>query len=86
MGLPQLNEERRKELVKLLHKRAEEGRVAVRNVRRDAHDQLKQSLKAAAITEDDSRRATEQLQKVTDKHIADVDGLVANKEKEIMEV
>ncbi len=86
LGLPQLNEERRKELVKLLHKRAEEGRVAIRNVRRDAHDQLKHSLKAATITEDDSRRATEQLQKVTDKHIADVDGLVANKEKEIMEV
>ena len=86
LGLPQLNEERRKELVKLVHKRAEEGRVAIRNVRRDAHDHLKADLKDSKITEDENRRANEQLQKTTDKHIAEVDQLVAHKEKEIMEV
>jgi ribosome recycling factor len=86
LGLPQLNEERRKELVKLVHKRAEEGRVAIRNVRRDAHDHLKSGLKDSKITEDENRRANEQLQKTTDKHIAEVDQLVAHKEKEIMEV
>lgn len=86
LGLPQLNEERRKELVKLVHKRAEEGRVAIRNIRRDAHDHLKHSLKDAKVTEDENRRANEQVQKVTDKYIAEVDGLVEHKEKEIMEV
>ena len=86
LGLPALNEERRKELVKLVHKRAEEGRVAVRNVRRDAHEHLKTGLKDHKITEDESRRSNEQLQKLTDKYIAEVDALVTNKEKEIMEV
>lgn len=86
LGMPPLTEERRKELVKLVHKRAEEGRVAVRNVRRDGHDHLKAAQKDAKITEDESRRANEQVQKITDKHIADIDALVHNKEKEIMEV
>ncbi len=86
LGLPQLNEERRKELVKLVHKRAEEGRVAVRNVRRDVHDQLRAGLKDSTITEDENRRANEQLQKTTDKFISEIDQLVAHKEKEIMEV
>jgi ribosome recycling factor len=86
LALPQLNEERRKELVKLVHKRAEEGRVAVRNVRRDAHDRLKAALKDHKVTEDENRRANDQLQKLTDKYIAEVDGLVVHKEKEIMEV
>ena len=86
LGLPQLNEERRKELVKIVHKRAEEGRIAIRNVRRDAHERLKTALKAATITEDENRRANDQVQKTTDKYIADVDHLVATKEKEIMEV
>ncbi|MDQ6780730.1 MAG: ribosome recycling factor [Candidatus Eremiobacteraeota bacterium] len=86
LGLPQLNEERRKELVKLVHKRAEEGRVAIRNVRRDAHERLKHSLKDATITEDENRRANDQVQKTTDKFIAEVDHLTATKEKEIMEV
>jgi ribosome recycling factor len=86
LGLPPLNEERRKDLVKLVHKRAEEGRVAVRNVRHGAHDRLKAALKEHTITEDENRRANEQLQKLTDKYIAEVDGLVAHKEKEIMEV
>jgi len=86
LGLPQLNEERRKELVKLVHKRAEEGRVAIRNVRRDIHDHLRSVLKESKITEDENRRANEQLQKITDKFIGEVDQLVAHKEKEIMEV
>jgi ribosome recycling factor len=86
LNLPQLNEERRKELVKLVHKRAEEGRIAIRNVRRDAHDHLKHALKDAKVTEDENRRANEQLQKTTDKFIAEVDQLVAHKEKEILEV
>jgi ribosome recycling factor len=86
LGLPALTEERRKELVKLLHKRAEEGRVAVRNVRRDGHDHLKIAQRDSKITEDEGRRANEQVQKLTDKFIADVDHLVQNKEKEIMEV
>ncbi|HXW52437.1 MAG TPA: ribosome recycling factor [Candidatus Acidoferrales bacterium] len=86
LGLPALNEERRKELVKLVHKRAEEGRIAVRNVRRDAHEHLKTALKDHKITEDESRRSNEQLQKLTDKYIAEVDALVTHKEKEIMEV
>jgi len=86
LGLPALNEERRKELVKLVHKRAEEGRIAVRNVRRDAHEHLKTALKDHKITEDESRRSNEQLQKLTDKYVAEVDALVTHKEKEIMEV
>ena len=86
LGLPQLNEERRKELVKLVHKRAEEGRVAIRNVRRDAHEHVRAGLKDSKITEDESRRANDQLQKTTDKYIAEVDALVTHKEKEIMEV
>jgi ribosome recycling factor len=86
LNLPALNEERRKELVKLVHKRAEEGRIAVRNVRRDAHDRLKADLHDHKITEDENRRGNEQLQKLTDKYVLDVDGLVAHKEKEIMEV
>jgi ribosome recycling factor len=86
LGMPPLTEERRKDLVKLVHKRAEEGRVAVRNVRRDGHDHLKTMLKDSKVTEDEGRRANEQIQKLTDKHIADIDALVHNKEKEIMEV
>lgn len=86
LSLPQLNEERRKELVKLVHKRAEEGRIAIRNIRRDAHDHLRHSLKDAKLTEDENRRANEQVQKATDKYITEVDQLVAHKEKEILEV
>jgi len=86
LALPQLNEERRKELVKLVHKRAEEGRIAIRNVRRDAHERLKHLLKDSKVTEDENRRANESVQKVTDKYISEVDHLVATKEKEIMEV
>ena len=86
LNLPPLNEERRKELVKLVHKRAEEGRVAVRNVRKDAHNHVQHAQREGKITEDESRRSNEQVQKLTDKFIGDIDGLVQTKEKEIMEV
>lgn len=86
LGIPPLTEERRKDLVKVVHKRAEEGRVAIRNIRRDGVDELKTALRETKITEDDSRRANEQVQKLTDRAIAELDGLVVNKEKEIMEV
>ena len=86
LNLPQLNEERRKELVKLVHKRAEEGRVAVRNVRKDAHNHVQHAQREGKITEDEGRRGNEQVQKLTDKFIHDIDGLVQTKEKEIMEV
>ena len=86
LNLPPLNEERRKELVKLVHKRAEEGRVAVRNVRKDAHNHVQHAQREGKITEDEGRRGNDQVQKLTDKFIADIDALVNTKEKEIMEV
>jgi ribosome recycling factor len=84
--MPELNEQRRKEMVKIAHKYAEEGRVAVRHVRRDAIDQLKKLLKDKLITEDDDKRLTTDIQKVTDQFVAEVDGALAAKEKEIMQI
>jgi ribosome recycling factor len=84
--IPPLNEERRKDLVKVVKKKAEDGRVAVRNVRHRAHDDLKGQLKSAEITEDDSKRMQETLQRLTDRYVKEIDALVAAKEKEIMEV
>jgi ribosome recycling factor len=86
LAIPPLNEERRKELAKLVKKKAEDGRVAVRNVRHRAHDELKGQLKSADITEDDNKRMQETLQRVTDKYVKEIDALVVAKEKEIMEV
>ncbi|GAF63683.1 ribosome recycling factor [Alkalihalobacillus trypoxylicola] len=86
IAIPALTEERRKELVKLVKRSAEEGKVAVRNVRRDANDELKKSQKDGDLTEDDLRRYTDEVQKLTDKTIEKMDGISANKEKEIMEV
>ena len=86
LSLPPLNEERRKELVKLVHKRAEDGRVAVRNVRKDGHNHVQHAQRGGKITEDEGRRGNDQIQKITDKYVAEVDKLVTNKEKEIMEV
>jgi ribosome recycling factor len=86
LAIPPLNEERRKELAKLVKKKAEDGRVAVRNVRHKAHDELKGQLKSADITEDDNKRMQETLQRVTDKYVKEIDALVVAKEKEIMEV
>jgi ribosome recycling factor len=84
--IPPLNEERRRELAKLVKKKAEDGRVAVRNVRHRAHDELKGQLKSSEITEDDNKRMQETLQRLTDKYVKEIDVLVAAKEKEIMEV
>lgn len=86
LSIPPLNEERRKDLVKVVKKKAEDGKVAVRNVRHKIHDDLKTQLKDHKITEDDSKRLQDQLQKLTDKFIKDIDQLVASKEKEILEV
>ena len=84
--MPELNEQRRKEMVKIAHKYAEEGRVAVRHVRRDGIDQLKKALKDKLITEDDEKRLTTEIQKVTDQFVSDVDAALAAKEKEIMQI
>lgn len=86
LSIPPLNEERRKELAKLVKKKAEDGRIAVRNVRHKAHDEFKSELKSHEITEDDSKRMQESLQRMTDKFVKEIDALVAAKEKEIMEV
>ncbi|MCU0332282.1 MAG: ribosome recycling factor [Ignavibacteriaceae bacterium] len=84
--IPPLNEERRKELVKLVRKFGEESRVAVRNVRRDANDHLKREQKDKKITEDQLRDAELETQKLTDEHIKLIDDVLKHKEKEIMEV
>lgn len=86
LALPQLTEERRKDLVKVVHKKVEEGRVSLRNVRRDAVDQLKKLEKEKHISNDDVRRTQEKLQKLTDKYTIDVDDLGEVKEAELMEV
>ena len=83
--IPALNEERRKELVKLTKKFGEEGKVAVRNVRRDTIEHLKKSEKEEHFSEDDRKRAEQETQKLTDKHIKDIDLLLQQKEEEIME-
>ena len=83
---PALTEERRKEMVKLVKSEAEDAKIAVRNVRRDANEQLKKLVKDKAISEDDERRAQDDIQKLTDKAVVDIDKLVAEKEKEVMTV
>lgn len=84
--IPTLNEERRKELVKLIKKFAEEGKVAIRNVRRDAIEHLKKAEKDEHVSEDERKHAENEVQKITDKHIKDIEAIVQQKEKEIMEV
>lgn len=84
--IPELNEQRRKEMVKVAHKYAEESRVAIRHVRRDGMDGLKKLLKDHAISEDDERRHLNEVQKATDEAIHEADALLASKEKEIMQV
>ncbi len=86
LPIPALNEERRKDLVKLIHKYSEEGRVSIRNARRDAIARLETFEKEKKITEDDLRRTKAEMQKLTDKAIKDIDDLMKHKEKEIMEV
>lgn len=83
---PELNEERRKEIVKDIKKLAEEAKVAVRSIRRDGIDEVKELEKESMITEDDLKRAEEQIQKITDKKIAEIDVILEKKEKEIMSI
>ena len=83
---PELNEERRKELTKKARKDAEEAKVAIRSIRRDAMEQIKKLQKNSVITEDEQRKGEEDMQKITDKAIKEVDTICAAKEKEIMEV
>jgi ribosome recycling factor len=83
---PALTEERRKEMVKLCKGEAEDAKIAVRNIRRDANEQLKKLTKDKAISEDEERRASDDVQKLTDKAIADIDKIVAEKEKEVLTV
>jgi ribosome recycling factor len=83
---PPLTEERRKEMVKLVKSEAEDAKIAVRNIRRDGNETLKKLVKDKAISEDDERRASDDIQKLTDKSIADIDKMVVDKEKEIMTV
>ncbi|MDO4838579.1 MAG: ribosome recycling factor [Clostridia bacterium] len=83
---PELNEERRKELTKVARKGAEEAKVAIRAIRRDAIEQIKKLKKDGEITEDDQRKGEDDMQKITDKAIKDVDAICAAKEKEIMEI
>ena len=84
--IPALTEERRKELIKVVHHRVEEARVAVRNVRRDANDDLREFEKEKMISEDDLKRGQDDLQKLTDKHVEKIDEVGKRKEKEISEV
>lgn len=86
LTIPPLNEERRKELVRSVHKEAENGRVAIRNIRREANDLLKKNEKEGSISEDESKDFQKKIQNITDEYIAKIDKLLDLKEKEIMEV
>jgi ribosome recycling factor len=84
--MPPLTEERRKELSKVVHREAETARIAVRNLRRDALHALKETLKKGEISENDERRAHDEVQKMTDRHVAEIDKLMQQKEAELMAV
>ena len=86
LNFPELNEERRKDIVKDIRKMAEESKVAVRQVRRDGIDEFKKMQKESSITEDDLKSAEDQIQKLTDKYVEEIDKILAAKEKEIMTV
>jgi ribosome recycling factor len=86
LAIPQLTEERRKELVKLVRKESEEAKVAIRNIRRDANDELKKLEKNSVITEDAHRGYSDDIQKLTDENIVKVDQITKDKEREILEV
>jgi ribosome recycling factor len=86
LRIPEMNEQRRKEMVKVAHKYTEEARIAVRHVRRDGIDLLKKMKKNGVLGEDEERRQEEQVQKATDQSIAEIDQILASKEKEIMQV
>ena len=86
LPIPPLTGDRRRELVKVVHKQAEEGRVAIRNIRRDHREKLERVEKAGDLSKDDARRHQDELQKLTDQFIKEIDGLLAAKEREISEV
>jgi ribosome recycling factor len=86
LSFPPLTEERRRDLIKVVHQRAEEARVAVRNVRRHSKEELEKLEREHTISEDELRRAEKELQKLTDQHVAEVDDALVHKEKELLEV
>lgn len=86
LSFPELNEERRKEIVKEIRKMAEDAKIAVRSIRRDAIDSFRKMQKDSEITEDELKSAEDEVQKITDKNIEEIDGILANKEKEVMSV
>lgn len=86
LSIPQLTEERRRELVRFIRKKAEESKVGVRNIRRDANEEIKQLEKAGEVSEDDRHRAQDEIQELTDGKITEIDTVLQLKEKEILEV
>ena len=84
--MPALTQERRKELIKVVRNEGEQGRVSIRNVRREANTQLKDLVKDKVISEDDEHRAADVIQKLTDRYISEVDGILSDKEKDLMEI
>jgi len=86
IAMPALTEERRRDITKIVRSEAESARVSVRNVRREVMQELKEMLKEKLIAQDDDRRAQEDIQKLTDKHVAEIDQAMADKEKELMQV
>jgi ribosome recycling factor len=84
--MPALTEERRRDITKVVRSEAEAARVSVRNVRREVMTELKDMLKEKLISQDDDRRAQDEIQKLTDKHVAEIDHAMADKEKELMQV
>jgi ribosome recycling factor len=86
LNIPPLTEERRRELVKVAKKKAEDARIAVRNIRRDINEEIKKAEKEKLLSEDDANRLHDEVQKITDSFIAKIDDILHNKEKEIMEV
>jgi ribosome recycling factor len=86
LAFPQLTEERRRDLTKLVRDRAEHGRVAIRNVRRHAKEEIDRDMKGGKVSEDDGKRAEKELQKLTDRFVAEIDQMLERKEHELMEV
>ena len=84
--LPALTEERRKDMIRVVRQEAEGGRIAIRNIRRDAISDVKDLMKEKMIGEDDERRAEDEIQVITDKHVAEIDQVLAEKEAELMEI
>jgi len=84
--MPPLSEERRKEMIRVVRAEAEQGRVSIRNIRRDGNQQLKEYVKEKMISEDEERRANDMIQKMTDKYVADIDTLLVAKEKDLLKI